>query len=431
VHPILAERGRLGLYLLGWSPLAALGVVLLALRGEVSWAESLAVGPPLLLVYAYLCLAAWYVCRLAPLASTRPLASTTPLAPTTPLRGAGHWRPLRALALHLGAALLSSAVWVALGLAWAGLLGELAAFEGLAGRLAGDAPGLFAVGVPVYLVSAAVHYLIQALEASRDAESRALELRVLAREAELKALKAQLDPHFLFNALNTVSALAGSDPAAARKMAILLAEFLRRSLRLGGLDRVPLGEELAHAAGYLAIERVRFGERLAVAEEIEPASRACLVPPLLLQPLVENAVRHGIAQLLEGGVIRIVASLQGAPGAGARLLLAVENPCDPDHPALPGEGVGLANVEARLAARYPGEARVAATAAAGTYRVEIALPATIGAVGTAGAGGTGGTMATAATSATSTATPAGALGATNASGRAPEAGPGRLAGEES
>lgn len=404
MHPILAERGRLGLYLLGWSPLAALGVVLLALRGEVSWAESLAVGLPLLLVYAYLCLAAWYVCRLAP------LAQTTPLAPATPPRGAGRWRPLRALALHLGAALLSSAVWAVVGLAWASLLDSFEAFEGLAGRLAGDAPGLFAVGVPVYLVSAAVHYLIQALEASRDAESRALELRVLAREAELKALKAQLDPHFLFNALNTVSALAGSDPAAARKMAILLAEFLRRSLRLGGLDRVPLGEELAHAAGYLAIERVRFGERLAVAEEIEPASRACLVPPLLLQPLIENAVRHGIAQLLEGGVIRIVARLQGAPGAGARLLLAVENPCDPDHPAVPGEGVGLANVEARLAARYPGEARVAATATAGTYRVDIAMPATIG------------TMAMPATSAGATA---------GAQGGVPEAGPGQPAAKES
>ncbi len=378
MHPILAERGRLGLYLLGWSPLAALGTVLLALRREVTWGEALAVGLPLLLVYAYLCLAAWYVCRLAPLG------------------GAGRWRPLRALALHLGAALLSSAAWVAVGLAWVALLGGLPAFAGLAGRFAGDGPGLLAVGVPVYLVAAAVHYLIQALEASRAAESRALELRVLAREAELKALKAQLDPHFLFNALNTVGALAGSDPAAARKMAILLAEFLRRSLRLGSLDRVPLGEELAHAAGYLAIERVRFGERLAVCEEIEPDSRACLVPPLLLQPLVENAVRHGIAQLLEGGVIRIDARLVGGGPAGARLLLAVENPCDPDHPALPGEGVGLANVEARLAARYPGEARVRAAATAGSYRVEITLPATVaaparapGGTEAAASGGTG------------------------------------------
>ena len=356
MHPILAERGRLGLYLLGWTPLAALAVVLLALRREVSWGEALAVGLPLLLVYAYLCLAAWYVCRLAP------------------LRGEGRWRPLRALAFHLGAALLSSALWLALGTAWTALLDSLEAFEGLTRRLTADLPGLFTLGVPVYLGAAAVHYLIEQLEASRAAESRALELRVLAREAELKALKAQLDPHFLFNALNTVSALAGTDPAAARKMAILLAEFLRRSLRLGGLDRVPLGEELAHAAGYLAIERVRFGERLAVSEEVEPASRACLVPPLLLQPLVENAVRHGIAQLLEGGVIRLAARVE-TEGERGRLLLAVENPCDPGHPAPPGEGVGLANVRARLAARYGGAARVAAAESEGTYRVEIALPA--------------------------------------------------------
>jgi two-component system sensor histidine kinase AlgZ len=357
VHPILEERGRLGLYLLGWSPLAVLGVVLLALRRDVSWSEALAVGLPLLLVYAYLCLAAWYVCRLAPL---RPA------------------RPLRTLGFQLVAAVLSSALWVAVGFAWTALLLDgVPAFDGAGERYLIEAPGLFAVGVPVYLAAAAVHYLVLALEGSRAADQRALELRVLAREAELKALRAQLDPHFLFNALNTVSALAGSDPAAARKMALLLAEFLRRSLRLAQLDSVPLGEELALAAGYLAIERVRFGDRLEVVEEIEEGSRACLVPPLLLQPLVENAVRHGIAQLLDGGVIRLAVRREAG-----ELRIAVENPCDPDHPVEPGEGVGLANVGARLAARHPGAARVAARVENGVYRVELRLPVRVAGVGT-------------------------------------------------
>jgi hypothetical protein len=350
VHPILARRGHLGLYLLGWAPLLPLVVVLLVLGGEISWREAWALGLPLLLVYAYVCLAAWYVCRMAPL---RPQ------------------RPARLIAVHLLGALLSSGLWVVLGWGWAGLLRLLPGFEDLADDYAdGVLPQLFALGVPLYLVSAAVHYLLLALERSQAAERRALELKLLAQEAELRALKAQVDPHFLFNSLNTVSALAGSDPAAARRMAILLAEFLRRSLQLGRRESIPLAEELAHAASYLAVERVRFGERLQVEEAVEEASRPCLVPPLLLQPLVENAVRHGVAQLLEGGAIRIAARLRDG-----RLLLAVENPCDPDHPPVRGEGVGLANVAARLRALYGPQARWEVENPPGRFRVELSLPA--------------------------------------------------------
>jgi LytS/YehU family sensor histidine kinase len=265
---------------------------------------------------------------------------------------------------------LSAGLWLLLGQGWAFSLDRLGVFPGAAEPYARSMPALFGLGLPLYLVAVVLHYLLLAVEESRAAESQALEDRVLAREAELRALKAQLDPHFLFNSLNAVAALAGSDPGAARKMAILLSEFLRRSLALGGHAAIPLAEELAHATSYLAVERVRFGDRLAVEEAIEEASRGCLVPPLVLQPLVENAVRHGVAQLLEGGVIRIEARV-----AAGRLSLAVENPCDPGHPAPRGGGVGLANVAARLAARHGEAARLAVTAPPGRFRVEITLPA--------------------------------------------------------
>jgi len=353
VHPILSRRGRLGLYLLAWAPLVPLAAVLLAGWGQSGWGEALALALPLVPVYAYLCLAAWYVVRGVRLGAALPLG---------------------ALAAQLAAALLSGALWVALGWIWAAALDGLGAFPGAARRFPGQAHLLFALGVPLYLAAAAVHYGLAALEASRQAEARALAARVLARESELKALKARLDPHFLFNSLNAVAALAGSDPAAARRMAILLSEFLRRSLALEAREDVPLGEELAHAAAYLAVERVRFGERLALAEEVDEASRSCRVPPLLLQPLVENAVRHGIAQLLEGGVVRVAARVEGS-----RLKVAVENPSDPVHPGgTGGGGLGLANVEARLAARFGGGARLDVRPGAGTFRVEIEMPAESG-----------------------------------------------------
>lgn len=352
MHPILARRERAGLYLAGWLPLAPLVALLFVWGGGLPWGWAAALALPLVLLYAQLCLAAWYPCRAVPLRQSR------------------FWW---LIAAHLLGALLSSGLWVLLGWTLAAVLAGLPYFHGLDERFAPLALPLFALGVPLYLVAVAVHYLILAFEASREAEARALAAQVEAREAELRALRAQLDPHFLFNSLNAVAALAGSDPAGARKMAILLAEFLRGSLRLSARASVPLAEELAHASAYLAVERARFGERLAVEEEVEEAALGCLVPALILQPLVENAVRHGVAQLLDGGVVRLAARR-----AGGLLHLAVENPCDPDQrPSRRGSGesVGLANVAARLATRYGEAARLEVRAAEGRFRVELVLPA--------------------------------------------------------
>ena len=167
------------------------------------------------------------------------------------------------------------------------------------------------VGALLFWLAAACHYLLIAFEASRDAETRAIELDLLAREAELRALRAQIDPHFIFNSLHSISALTASDPAAARRMCLLLADFLRETLRLGSNSRITLADELALAERFLAIEQVRLGARLQVTRETDPAGGDCLVPPLLLQPLVENAVVHGIAQLVEGGTIRLAATRDG------------------------------------------------------------------------------------------------------------------------
>ena len=348
MHPIFTSGERLRLYLSSWLPLVPLAVLLLA-GDEVGWGEALAEALPLVLVYAYLCLASWYVCRAVPV---RPL------------------RPLRLAAAHGAGAVLSSGLWVVIGWGWAGLLEELPPFHGAGDRFLASSPELYALGVPLYLLSVVLHYLLLALERAREAERHALELRLQTQEAELRALKAQIDPHFLFNSLNAVSSLVGSDAAAARKMVLLLAEFLRRSLRLGGRESIPLAEELAHAASYLAIERVRFGDRLQVEEVVDEASRSCLVPSLILQPLVENAVRHGIAQLLEGGALRIEARR-----AGGLLRLAVENPCESGRPPARGEGVGLVNVAARLRTVYAREARLSVNPEPGRFRVEIVLPA--------------------------------------------------------
>jgi LytS/YehU family sensor histidine kinase len=127
-------------------------------------------------------------------------------------------------------------------------------------------------------------------------------------------------------------------------MCLGLASFLRQSLAVGERASIRFGEELSLARSYLDVERIRFGKRLAVEEAIEPSGEECLIPPLLLQPLVENAVVHGIATLAEGGAVRL------KPAAPNRLRIVIENPFDPDAPARASGGLGLKMVRDRLAA---------------------------------------------------------------------------------
>jgi LytS/YehU family sensor histidine kinase len=152
-------------------------------------------------------------------------------------------------------------------------------------------------------------------------------------------------------------------------MCILLAEFLRMTLGLGEKSSVPLSEELSLLHRYLAIEKVRFGARLRMQEEIQEESRSIQLPPLLLQPLVENAVTHGIANLPDGGVVR----LSGQSHNG-RVSLAVENTFDPESAPMRNDGVGLKNVRNRLEARYGKEANMRVSAEDGKFRVELSFP---------------------------------------------------------
>ena len=208
-----------------------------------------------------------------------------------------------------------------------------------------------------------------AFEASQEAERRALEQTLLTRDAELKALRAQIDPHFLFNSLHSISALTASDPAAARRMCLLLAEFLRDTLRLAANRSISLGEEFALADRYLEIERVRLGSRLCVTRDTDPEAAGCLVPPLLLQPLVENAIVHGIGGLLDGGTIRIAAH-RGTH----TLTIAVENPCVPDRARRTRPGLGLELLKNRVNTQFGAEGSVDVQARPDRFRVEVRIP---------------------------------------------------------
>ena len=203
---------------------------------------------------------------------------------------------------------------------------------------------------------------------------REQELVELAATAQLAALRAQINPHFLFNSLNSIAQLIRADPDRAEACVERLAEMFRYVLRYGEKDFVPLAEELEMARAYLDIERARFGDRLRVETHVDPPSLQHLIPNLILQPLVENAVRHGLSRKRGGGTVRIDASL-----ADGCLELSVGD----DGLGMPDtalervyeHGIGLRNLRDRLARLYGPAHLPEITSAPGSgTRVRLRLP---------------------------------------------------------
>jgi len=348
MHPILKDRRTLAVYLLAWLAPGLMLATLLAITVKASWSGAICFSLPAMLVYAFMSLSAWYVCRAFPLPGTD-IAKT--------------------LSSLFIAALLSSALWLLACYGWASALEWME--PGLAPRESypDSLPLLASFGIGLFLIAAAIHYLIESLQSARRTERNALELQVLARDAELKALRAQIDPHFLFNSLNSISALTSTDSAAARTMTLMLADFLRMSMNYGALEMIRLEQEIALVQHFLDIEKVRFGSRLVVQTEIGEGTLAAQVPPLLLQPLVENAVNHGIAQLPDGGLL-----LLRTERDGTSLRLIIRNPVDPRRIKPRGGGMGLQIVRQRLERLYGVESRMDVQDTGGEFVVVLTLP---------------------------------------------------------
>jgi two-component system sensor histidine kinase AlgZ len=344
MHPLLASKGRITLYLLVWLLLAGMLGYLLSFTGQLPLLEAEGLALPLGLFYALVCLAPWYLCRVLPLSQLPKL-----------------------LLNHTAAAIVAALLWIVLAKVVA--LGLSRRFAHLDERFSPQLPLLFGIGILLYLLAVALHYVLLSVESSKEAETREQAARTMAKEAELRALKAQINPHFLFNSLNSISALATVDGVRAREMCLKLSDFLRSTLSLGEKRSISLRDELALAKAYLDVEQVRFGARLKVELETEAGCDDCIVPPLFLQPLVENAVKHGIAGLVDGGTIRLEAHCRNG-----RLHVKIDNEFDPESPAARRTGLGLQNVRSRLRALYENQARIDTVATEQRFVVEVDLP---------------------------------------------------------
>lgn len=232
--------------------------------------------------------------------------------------------------------------------------------------------GLFIIigfRLPIYITSLSIAHAVHFYQRSKERERRALELTARLAQSRLEALKTQLQPHFLFNTLNSIAELVHRDAEAADSMIASLSDLLRLTLETANEQELPLRRELQFVERYLAIEQIRFGERLRLEMDIAADTREALVPAFLLQPLLENALRHGLEPQSASGLLTIRAARESS----ILRLQIIDNGrgLSKDQPLR--EGIGLSNTRARLSALY-GESAKLEMRDGGGLAVEILLP---------------------------------------------------------
>jgi two-component system sensor histidine kinase AlgZ len=348
MHPILADVRKLFWYAAAWL-LAGVAIAgLLRLTEQARWSNALLFALPICVLYSFVALSSYYICRSLPYTQRR-------------------W-PV-AIGLFGGASLLSALAWLGVGEAW----NAVGRFGTVDTPFVSMNPAgwvmFFTAGFVFYLLSLLAHDVLVAFESVQAAARREAESRVLARDAELQMLRTQINPHFLFNSLNSISALTGFDPVAAREMTVDLAQFFRRTLALAERERIALGEEVLLCEHFLAIETRRFGAKLRAELRVSPEAAACLLPPMTLQPLLENAIKHGIRQLDGGGTIAVDALVRDG-----WLHIGVVNPVAADDPSARGHGLGLRNIRERLAVLYGSRAHIEWRRTEAQFSIAITLP---------------------------------------------------------
>jgi two-component system LytT family sensor kinase len=272
-------------------------------------------------------------------------------------------RKIAFFAIHMVGAIVYTSVWTGFTVA------EIAAYQPqeVFNTFLERAMGWQAImGLLIYGVIAGVEYLVQVSE-------RLAEQRVLAGQAELMVLRSQLNPHFLFNTLHSITTLAGDDPAAVEGALVQFGSLLRYALDAGsrGDDDATLEDELRFVRGYLDLEKLRLGSRLTVVEDIDPDTLDCLVPVLTIQPIVENAVRHSIAPRANGGAVKLTSRL-----VDDMVIVEVHDDGNGATPeAIANGGTGLSLITKRIQGRFAGRGSTSIDSAGSGFTVRLSMPA--------------------------------------------------------
>lgn len=345
-HPVTGNRKTVVIYSFVWLVISATQGVLyhfvLQLPLPVVVTDSLTSN----FLFGFLGLLAWYPTRYIPFQKHSPFYS---------------------ILAHVVAGLLVLGVWLLLtvGILNASFSSQENYLEFLNGTIAWRAM----LGALVYLVLVLVYYLVTNSQKLQERAQQEERLKSLVREAELSMLKSQINPHFLFNSLNSIASLTMTNPDEARDMIIRLSDFLRYSLKHRENEFVPLKEELGRMKDYLAIEKVRFGEKLLYAFEINEECEKFPVPTMIFQPLFENAIRHSVYESVDPVTIRFRCTPEKD-----HMKTIISNDYDPQVPSMKGTGVGLQNVRQRIQLGYKDKGSVSWEGKDGVFTVSILFP---------------------------------------------------------
>ena len=268
---------------------------------------------------------------------------------------------------HFAASVLAVGTWLFLG---EYILEKV--FSGETGYLAflmSSLPWRFVVGILYYLLIVLFYYMILYYNNLQERIRHEVALKSLVQQAELKSLKAQINPHFIFNGLNSISSLTITNPGKAREMIIKLSEFLRYSINQDGNQQTTFEEELNNIDRYLDIEKIRFGDRLHFDKQ---TSYECLqkkLPNLILQPIFENVIKHGVHESIDEIKVRLTSYCENNI-----LYITISNNYDPESVVKKGDGIGLKNIKERLQLSYHQHNLMKINQTSNRFEVKLSIP---------------------------------------------------------
>jgi len=346
-HPILNDRKNTIIYFVVWVLIAAVHTLILWFLVDIT--PYLAVADSLVfnLLFMGMGLSVWYT-----------------------IRYSGYIRGLITdqVLNHILSGVVAIGIWLGVGyLILYFILSEQTAYLEFLNR---SIPARVISGLFYYAVLVLIYYLNLNTQDRQERIRNEARLRLQVREAEIDRLKAQINPHFLFNSLNSVSSLIGDNPGEAREMVIKLSDFLRYSLEYKENEMTTLKSELDHIKSYIGIEKVRFGNRMSFYIDLQPECLDMRLPHMILQPLVENAIKHGVYESTEPVEIR----LHAACDERELLNVTISNDYDARVPARKGKGIGLTNTMHRMKLVYNSDRFFSVDRTANHFTVQLTFP---------------------------------------------------------
>ncbi len=345
-NPILKSFKNFNIYLLCWLILALINFLLLYFGTDIGTDTSVADSFTFTILLGGLGLSLWYPARYIPLEQNK---------------------LSKVLISHLIGAVITAVLWLLLGTYI--MLGIIGFSDNYETFIYTTLPWRFLIGILFYALITSFYYMIIYYTGFNERMIKEVELKNLVTEAELKSLKFQINPHFIFNSLNSISALTEIDPGKAKSMILKLADFLRYILATNDCEKNKLSEELKNIRLYLQIEKVRFEDKFEFKEEIGAECENVEIPNMLLQPLFENVIKHAVYETLDKVILTLKCSHQEE-----FLRITIENDFDETSSPQKGTGVGLKNIYERLKLIYHIDTLMDVKKEKGKFSVTLFIP---------------------------------------------------------